>query len=109
MMSGHGGPAMSPERLGRFIDAQLLWDRAMAEALAAQRTREPARPVVALMGAGHLENREGVPHQLEALGVPHSLVLIPVEEACEALGAGYADAIYVEGPAVSAASGAPRS
>ena len=109
VMSGHGGPAMSPERLGRFIDAQLLWDRAMAEALATQRARAPSRPVVALMGAGHLENRDGVPHQLEALGVARPLVLIPVEEACQALGAGYADAIYVQGPAVSAAPGAPRS
>ena len=68
VMSGHGGPAMTPDTLARFVDAQLLWDRAMAEAIASQRARAPDRPVVALMGAGHLEDREGVPHQLEALG-----------------------------------------
>ncbi len=109
VMSGHGGPPMSPERLNHFVDAQLLWDRAMAEVLAAERAREPGRRVVALMGAGHLENREGVPHQLEALGVGHPLVLIPVDEACEPLGRDYADAVYTVGPAVSAAPGAPRS
>ena len=99
VMSGHGGPAMTPERLSHFIDAQLVWDRAMAEAIAAQRARAPHRPVVAIMGAGHLEDREGVPHQLSAMGVPDALVLIPLQEACTPFGAGYADAIYVTGPA----------
>jgi uncharacterized iron-regulated protein len=114
VMSGHGGPAMSPERLGHFIDAQLLWDRAMAEAVASQRAAAPGRPVVALMGAGHLENRDGVPHQLEAMGVAHPLVLIPVDEACDPPGRDYADAIYTvappkpPGPAITAPA-APRS
>ena len=109
VMSGHGGPPMSPERLSHFVDAQLLWDRAMAEAIAAQRARAPGRTVVALMGAGHLENRQGVPHQLEALGVPRPMVLIPVDEACEPPGAGYADAIYVTGPRLNPPSAGPRS
>lgn len=93
-MSGHGGPTMTPERLQHFIDAQLVWDRAMAEAIAAQRAREPKRPVVALMGVGHLENREGAPHQLEALGVRDAVVLLPVGEACTPFGRNYADAVY---------------
>lgn len=109
-MSSHGGPRMTPDRLARFIDAQLVWDRAMAEAIAAQRARDPARTVVSIMGVGHLENRDGVPRQLAALGQADAQVLIPVAQACAPLGAGYADAIYVTGPDVTRATGAaPRS
>ena len=96
VMSGHSGMAMTPERLDHFIDAQLTWDRAMAEAIAAQRQRAPGRPVVAIMGAGHLENRNGVPHQLEALGIPSALVLLPAHDVHGPFPAGYADAVYVE-------------
>ena len=95
-MSGHGGPAMTPDRLAHFIEAQLVWDRAMAEAIAAQRGRAPGRPVVALMGAGHLEHRYGVPHQLDALGIHDALVLVPLHDVCAKLGADYADAVYVD-------------
>jgi uncharacterized iron-regulated protein len=98
-MSGHGSPAMSQESLGRFIDAQLLWDRAMAEAIVRQRMREPARPVVAIMGAGHLEHRDGVPHQLAALGVTDAAVLLQTDEACARPEAGVADAVHVASPA----------
>jgi uncharacterized iron-regulated protein len=95
-MGSHGGPKMTPERLDHFIDAQLVWDRAMAEAIAAQRGRAPGRPVVAIMGAGHLEDRDGVPHQLESLGVGGVLVFLPVQSACPPADAHLADAIYVE-------------
>ncbi len=94
-MSGHGGPAMTPDRLAHFIEAQLVWDRAMAEAIAAQRARAPGLQVVALMGAGHLEHRYGVPHQLEALGVADAFVLLPAHQVCAPLDGEYADAIYV--------------
>jgi len=92
VMAEHAGPKLSPERLAHFIDAQLTWDRAMAEAIAAQR----GRPVVAIMGAGHLENRNGVPHQLDALGQTGALVLLPGHHLCAPLGRGYADGVYVE-------------
>ncbi len=95
-MAGHGGPTMTPDRLNHFIDAQLVWDRAMAEAIAAQYAREPQRPVVALMGAGHMENRYGVPHQLDALGLGGALVLIPAHGPCTPFGPGYADAVYTD-------------
>ena len=68
----------------------------MAEAIAAQRTRAPGRQMVALMGAGHLEHRFGVPHQLDALGVSDALVLIPAHGLCAPLGADYADLVYVD-------------
>ena len=95
-MSGHSGMRMTPEQLSHFIDAQLLWDRAMAQAIAAQRARAPRRPVIAMMGEGHLENREGVPHQLDALGVVGAVVLLPAHEVCTPPGPDYADALYTD-------------
>jgi uncharacterized iron-regulated protein len=100
-MSGHGaaamgGPAMTPERLRHFIEAQLLWDRAMAEAIAAERARAPGVTVVAIMGAGHLQDRNGVPHQLAALGMADPVVLLPAHGACAPLGPFYADAVYTD-------------
>jgi uncharacterized iron-regulated protein len=94
-MAGHGGPKMTAEKREHFVEAQLLWDRAMAEAIAAQHARDPDRPIVALMGAGHLEDRNGVPHQLDALGLPDAAVFLPVQEACTPPGAAYADAVFV--------------
>jgi uncharacterized iron-regulated protein len=95
-MAGHGGPAMTPDRLERFIEAQSVWDRAMAEAIAAQHARAPDRPVVAIMGAGHLEDRQGVPHQLDALGLPDAVVLLPTHGACSKQDAGFATAEFVD-------------
>jgi uncharacterized iron-regulated protein len=96
IMAEHAGPTMPADRLAHFIDAQLTWDRAMAEAIASQRAREPGRPVVAIMGAGHLEDRNGVPHQLDALGLSGALVLLPAHGVCSAPGRGYADAVFVD-------------
>ncbi len=95
-MSSHGGPKMTPERLNHFIDAQLVWDRAMAEAIAAQHGRAPGRLVVAIMGAGHLEDRFGVPRQLDSLGLPNAMVFLPAHQACPPVDAGLADALYTD-------------
>ncbi|MDR9439763.1 MAG: ChaN family lipoprotein [Halomonas sp.] len=64
-----------PADLQRFIDAQLVWDRAMAMALvdaAADGTL-----VAGLMGAGHLANGDGVPYQLDDLGLDDHRSLLP--------------------------------
>jgi uncharacterized iron-regulated protein len=71
---GHG--AGQAEDLERFIDSQRLRDRAMAERLAAARRAEPGRLVVALVGRGHLEDEDGIPAQLRALGVRRPLALL---------------------------------
>ncbi len=76
-MSGHAGPPMSPARLDHFIDAQLLWDGAMAQAIAAEHAAIPNRPIIAIMGAGHLAPDGGVPRQLAALGVTGVSVNLP--------------------------------
>ncbi len=94
VMAGHGGPKLSASALARFVDAQTVWDSAMAQAIAAQHARAPERQVVAITGLGHLENRWGVPHQLAALGLADAGVLLPTHDECSPPGAGYADALF---------------
>jgi uncharacterized iron-regulated protein len=98
-MAGHGGPAMTPQRLNHFIEAQLFWDRAMADGIAAERARAPGLTVVAIMGAGHIENGDGVPHQLAAIGIT-AVTLLPAHDACTPFDAGYASAVFVDGESV---------
>ncbi|WP_416907675.1 MAG: ChaN family lipoprotein [Polymorphobacter sp.] len=65
--AGEASPP-KPEALARFIAAQTIWDRAMAEGIAAILAETPEARVVALMGHGHVEAGHGVAHQLAALG-----------------------------------------
>jgi uncharacterized iron-regulated protein len=95
-MGSHSGQKMTPRDLDHFVDAQLEWDRAMAEAIATQHAIAPGRPVVAIMGSGHLEHRYGVPHQLDSLGLAGALVFLPAHSACPPADAGLADAIYTD-------------
>lgn len=89
-------PVRTDERFGQFREAQLLWDRAMAERIAGVFAARPGALVVALMGSGHVINGWGVPHQLRALGVADPAVLLPwePESDCGKLVAGYADAVF---------------
>ncbi len=81
----------------RFVEAQLTWDRAMAEALADARARTGAPQVVGIVGSGHLQNGYGIPHQLADLGIEDVAVLLPVtpEAACADPDPGLADAVFV--------------
>jgi uncharacterized iron-regulated protein len=94
-------PVIETEDFARFVQAQLTWDRAMAEALASARQRNPEALVVGILGRGHVEHRHGVPHQLADLGIPDAAALLPVdrEEACGKLPADLADAVFVVDPA----------
>ncbi len=65
-----------PEFL-RFVDAQLLWDRAMAEKLAEARLAGGNPLVVGIVGSGHLEYGYGITRQLADLGVAKAAVLLP--------------------------------
>ncbi|WP_421621246.1 ChaN family lipoprotein [Alkalilimnicola ehrlichii] len=87
----HGG--MMDE--ARFIRAQVLWDRVMAERLKALRASGPG-PVVGLMGRGHMSHGHGVPAQLADLGVERVLTLLPYPVApdCEPPASDLADALY---------------
>ncbi len=82
-----------------FVDSQLTWDRAMAEALslAVSEGGPNNRPlVVGIMGSGHIRFGHGVQHQLSSLGVSKVASLLPVglEEECLHLQAGLATAVF---------------
>ncbi len=80
----------------RFVEGQLTWDRAMAEAIhtAAQRPNTPL--VIGILGAGHIMHRYGVPHQLEDLGIADAATLLTWERTqdCAGLKPGLADAVF---------------
>ncbi len=79
-----------------FVDAQLTWDRAMAEALAKARQRPGSPLVVGVIGRGHLEHGYGVPWQLADLGFPDTQVLLPIDAPdCGDLSPGLAEAVFL--------------
>lgn len=91
-----------------FVDAQLTWDRAMAEVLASRAgpVKHGRKPlVVGVMGSGHLRFGHGVPHQLRALGFSQIATLLPKSDDanCDDLTPGLADAVF----ALPAAATAP--
>jgi uncharacterized iron-regulated protein len=91
----------------RFVEAQLTWDRAMAEALAAARRKFPGATVAGILGTGHVEDGYGVPHQLKDLGIADAAVLLPVEagsDCQDVVGTGYADVVFALPPSVGAPS-----
>src|SRR5215468_2882743 len=88
--------ALGQPEFKRFVEAQLTWDRAMAEALAGAKRKFSDATVVGILGSGHVAERYGVPHQLEALGVAGVTTLIPVsaDAACMLVGTSFADALF---------------
>jgi uncharacterized iron-regulated protein len=102
----HGSAAGNQAAFDRFVDAQLFWDRAFAEALAEAAKRPGAPLVVGIMGSGHLAHGDGVPHQLADLGLPGSAVLLPVvsDTPCRDLPPGIARAVFALAPAPGSAT-----
>ncbi|CAO3423645.1 ChaN family lipoprotein [Azospirillum doebereinerae] len=98
-LAAHNRPDSAPETAQRFIEAQTVWDRAMAERIADTR-RATGRAVVAILGEGHVDHRNGVPHQLDDLGLPGSVVLLPwdADRPCAELDGRIADAVFGLGP-----------
>ena len=98
-----GGETGTPDKNSTafrfFVESQLTWDRAMAEALARRLDTGPggSRPlVVGIMGSGHVRNGYGVPHQLRDLGVSKIATLLPVDtrQDCVSISKGFADGVY---------------
>jgi uncharacterized iron-regulated protein len=89
-------PARSDPEFTRFVEAQLVWDRAMAQALAQAAARDPDALVVGIMGASHAADGDGVPHQLESLGLKRIVVLLPwsADTDCGKLSASLATAVF---------------
>jgi hypothetical protein len=73
------------EQFSHFVQAQLFWDRAMAEAIAGA-LRKGQRPlVVGIMGSGHVEYGDGVAHQLAALKVNDVVTALPWNSGADCL------------------------
>ena len=83
------------DRFKRFVEAQSVWDRGMAERIAGFH-KQTGRTVVTIVGAGHVQSRFGIPHQLADLGIPNSLVLLPwdADRPCKDLDGKIADAVF---------------
>jgi uncharacterized iron-regulated protein len=83
-----------------FVEAQTLWDRAMAEGIASYRQAHPHTLVVGILGSGHLQHGYGVPHQLQSLGDEQvaNLMTMPSDHACADITPGLADAVFVIPP-----------
>jgi uncharacterized iron-regulated protein len=79
-----------------FVESMQVWDRAMAERIAARARSAHGPLVVAIMGSGHLRDGFGVPYQLASLGVQDVAVLLPWdrEDSCSELTPGLADAVF---------------
>jgi uncharacterized iron-regulated protein len=107
--AGNGGGAPTDDQFadpafGRFVEGMLLWDRAMAQAIAA-RLPGPAPPLaVGIIGSGHVRSGFGVPAQLKDLGIARVATALPWDEgaACTGPAAGLADAVYVLPPQAAA-------
>lgn len=96
-----------------FVEAQTVWDGAMAQAIAAYlKASSPTLAptlgqtlVVGIMGAGHVRHGRGVAHQLRDLGITRIGQLLTWDHGheCADIGKGLADAVYV----VQAPAGPP--
>ncbi|MBO9422740.1 ChaN family lipoprotein [Labrenzia sp. R4_2] len=89
--------ALATDGFKNFRDAQLTWDRAMAEALARSAEANPEAVVAGIAGRGHVERGFGIPHQLADLGVSAVTSLVPVDRdrACAGLEPDVADAVFL--------------
>ena len=92
-----------------FVEAQTLWDRAMAEGITRFRYRHPDTLVVGILGAGHLRRGFGVPNELRALGISQigTLVTLPSDHPCSEISPGLADAVFVIPPQPEQATAPP--
>lgn len=82
--------------LRNFIEAQLVWDRSMAQGIQQALADHPEALVVGLFGSGHLLHGYGVTHQLNDLGIDAHATLLPWDrhQDCRQLVAGLADAVF---------------
>jgi uncharacterized iron-regulated protein len=89
-------PARTDPAFRRFVEAQLVWDRAMAQVLVEAAQRDPDGIAIGIMGSRHIAHGEGVAHQIESLGVQPVVSLLPWDagDDCAGLTAGLASAVF---------------
>lgn len=89
-------PARTDPAFRTFVEAQLVWDRAMAQALADAAGRNQDALVVGVMGSRHIAHGDGVPHQLHGLGIKHIASFLPWDTGadCSEFSADLATAVF---------------
>ncbi len=99
--AGGEGAAVNSARFESFVRAQLFWDCAMAEAIASVRRDRPRALAVGIMGRGHIEYGDGVPHQLAAMGIDNIATALPwpVDADCPRHSPPIADLLFGVAPA----------
>lgn len=83
----------------RFVQQQLLWDRAMGQSLAELKAQYPQALLVGVIGSWHLADRLGVVHQLEGIRKGLKVMqIIPWDEHidCAEYSPGFADVVYLD-------------
>ena len=70
-------PNVDSEQFSHFVEAQIFWDRAMAEAIDGALRNKPRPLVIGIMGSGHVEYGYGVVHQLATLHVSNVATALP--------------------------------
>ena len=100
-------PARTDPAFRNFVEAQQVWERAMAQALADAAARNPDALIVGVMGSQHIAQGDGVPHQLQGLGIKHIASLLPwdADADCGDFSASLATAVF----GVPAAQAAPAT
>ncbi len=75
------GKSPDPTRFDRFFQAQVLWDETMADRI----TQIPHRPIVVLVGQGHLVYRYGIPDRVDRRrsGLKQLVILLSEESGME--------------------------
>jgi uncharacterized iron-regulated protein len=93
----HPAKQRGEETFPRYVEAQTVWDRAMAQPIADHLKRQPGALVVGILGVGHVRHGHGVAHQLKDLGVARVGALLTWDQAdaCAGIVPGLADAVYV--------------
>ena len=83
-----------------FVEAQTVWDRAIAQSMAEYLKAHPGTLVVGILGAGHVRYGHGVAHQLHDLGITHvgDLLTWNHADACAHIAKGVADAVQIVEP-----------
>ena len=93
----------------RFVQSQVLWDRAMAEALSTALKETDITQVVGIIGSGHVVGGHGVAHQLRDLGITQIAMALPVDgdKDCGGLAPNDADLLFVTTKTIEEASWRP--
>lgn len=101
----HPAKARGEKAFPLFVEAQTVWDRAMAQGIADFLRRQPETLVVGIVGAGHVRHGHGIAHQLKDLGIHEVGLLLPWEvgQDCRKPSPTLADALFLIAPVKSEA------